>query len=291
MAFKFAFITDTHFYPNAPQNFGGGMQQQESSVEVYTELIRQLNEFQPQFIIHGGDIVCGGDSFEMPPEQYEAALAQVKGFEGQLNAPCHYIPGNHDLNPVTGSKAAYLDVFGTDGLAYTSFVHEDLKFILLDAQEVPKDLTHGHIGDQQLEWFWAELQAAADAGQEVLLFSHQLLFPTEEFQGEGSRIDNSEAVAAILDNFDHVLAGFHGHVHLNRAVERRGVWYAITAGVICYPMMWRQVYVEPGQIRIESCQIGLPEVVAKSAAVNPDNNERLMGSEKDRSFVVRRGRR
>ena len=61
MAFRFAFITDTHLYPDAPQNFGGdGSQQQESSIEIYTELIRQLNEFQPEFVIHGGDIVCGG---------------------------------------------------------------------------------------------------------------------------------------------------------------------------------------------------------------------------------------
>ncbi|MCH8290880.1 metallophosphoesterase, partial [Candidatus Poribacteria bacterium] len=93
MAFKFAFITDTHFYPNAPQNFGGGTQQQESSVEIYTELIRQLNEFQPEFVIHGGDIVCGGESFEMPVDDFKAALARAKQFEECLNAPCYYMPG------------------------------------------------------------------------------------------------------------------------------------------------------------------------------------------------------
>ncbi len=156
----------------------------------------------------------------MTVDQHEAALAQAKGFEEQLHAACYYIPSNHDLDPVTGSKAAYLNHFGVDGLAYTSFVHEDLRFILLDSQEVPTDLTHGHIGERQLEWLWNELQAAADADQEALLFSHQLICPPpQEFQGLGARIDNSETVLDILNSFDHLLVTFHGHLHLNRVYE------------------------------------------------------------------------
>jgi len=291
MAFRFAFITDTHLYPDAPQNFGGdGSQQQESSIEIYTELIRQLNEFQPEFVIHGGDIVCGGDSFGMTVEQYEAALRQAKRFEEQLNAPCYYIPGNHDLNPVTGSKATYLEHFSTDGRAYTSFVHEDIRFILVDSQEVPKDLTHGHIGERQLEWLREEFESAAGAEQGVLLFAHQLIFPPQEFQGLGARIDNTEAVLAILDEFDPLLATFHGHLHLNRVIKRRGVLYTITAAAICYPMMWRQVFVEADGIHVKSCQLELPEIVAKSAAASPDRHELLLGSETDREFVIRRRR-
>ena len=291
MAFKFAFITDTHFYPNAPQNFGGETQQQESSVEIYTELIRQLNEFQPEFVIHGGDIVCGGESFEMPVDDFKVALARAKQFEECLNAPCYYMPGNHDLNPVTGSKANYLDVFGTDGIAYTSFVHDNLRFILLDSQEVPEDVTHGHIGENQLEWLRAELKSAAEMNQEVLLFSHQLLFPTQEFEGLGARIDNSEAIGEVLDDFDHILAGFHGHLHINRVARRRGVLYAITAAVVCYPMMWRQVFVETDRIRVKSCQLDLPDIVAKSDAVDPDRTQMRLGSDTDREFIVHRRRK
>jgi 3',5'-cyclic AMP phosphodiesterase CpdA len=289
MAFNFAFITDTHLYPDAPQDFGAGVQQSKSSVALYSELIRQLNEFGPEFVIHGGDIVCGGDSFEMPVEQYEAALGQAKQFGEQLHAPCYYIPGNHDLNPVSGSKTAYLNHFGIDGLAYTSFVHEDLRFILLDTQEVDRDLTHGHIGETQLEWFSGELQAAADAAQEVFIFSHQLLFPPEEFDGLGARIDNPEAVLEILDQFNHVLAAFHGHLHINRVINRRDVFYAITSAVICYPMMWRQVFVEAEHIHVKSCQLNLPDIVASSADAQPERHQHVLGSEADREFTIRRG--
>lgn len=290
MAFKFAFITDTHLYPNAPQDFGGGIQQSRSSVALYSELIRQLNEFEPEFVIHGGDIVCGGESFEMPTDEYEAALGQAKQFGEQLHAPCYYIPGNHDLNPVSGSKTAYLDHFGLDGLAHTSFVHEDLRFILLDTQEVPQDLTHGHIGETQLAWFNSELEAAADANQEVVIFAHQLLFPPEEFDGLGARIDNPEAVLEILDQFDHVLAAFHGHLHINRVIDRRGVLYAITSAVICYPMMWRQVFVEAEHIHVKSCQLNLPDILANSADAQPERIQNVLGSEEDRAFIIHRGK-
>lgn len=288
MAFRFAFITDTHLYPDAPENFGDGSQQQKSSVEICTELIRQLNDFQPAFVIHGGDIVCGGDGFGTTSNQHEALLVEAEQLEKQLDAPCYYIPGNHDLDPVTGSKATYLDHFGVDGLGYSSFIHEDLRFILLDSQEVPEDLAYGHIGECQLRWLQTELQEAADANQEVLLFSHQLIFPPQELQGPGAQIDNSEAVLEILDGCDCLLATFHGHLHLNRVVKRKDVVYTITAAMICYPMMWRQVFVESDYIRVRSCQLDLPAIVAKSAAAAPDNNQARLGSEADREFVIRR---
>ena len=77
MPFNFAFITDTHLFPNAPKNFGNSTQMQEDCLEIHQELIRQLNDFKPEFVIHGGDIVCGGDSFGMTSEQYLASLGEA----------------------------------------------------------------------------------------------------------------------------------------------------------------------------------------------------------------------
>ena len=72
--FKFAFITDTHLYLNAPKNFASGLQQQKNSLALYEKLVEQLNAFEPDFVIHGGDIVCGGKSFDMSAEEYETTL-------------------------------------------------------------------------------------------------------------------------------------------------------------------------------------------------------------------------
>ncbi|HHZ92835.1 TPA: hypothetical protein EYN98_05720 [Candidatus Poribacteria bacterium] len=288
MPFNFAFITDTHLFPNAPKNFGNGTQMQEDCLEIHQELIRQLNDFKPEFVIHGGDIVCGGDSFGMTSEQYLASLGEAKDLNSNIEAPIYYIPGNHDLDPITGSKDAYQERFGYGQFAYTSFIHEDLRFILLDAQEVDEDLAYGHIGHEQLRWLEEELNAASDEGQQVLIFAHQLVSPSEEFEELGARIDNSEEVMRVIDGFNNVLAMFHGHLHLNRIMERNNVFHTITAGIICYPMMWRKITVDNGLIRIRSAQLNVPRLLAKSAVARNDRGAKLLGSETDRDFIIQR---
>ena len=220
--FKFAFITDTHLYPNASRNFVGGLQQQKNSVALYEKLVEQLNAFEPAFVIHGGDIVCGGNSFGMTAEEYESALDKAQALGEKINAPCYYIPGNHDLHPETGSKDDYLAHFGINGMGSVSFVHENIRFILLDAQEVPEDLTHGYISTNQLAWAERELKRARDYDQDVFIFSHQLPFPNVEFQGVGSRVANSAEVLEIMAPFDRqILAFFCGHLHLNRVFREQ----------------------------------------------------------------------
>lgn len=287
--FKFAFITDTHLYVNAPQNFASGLQQQKNSVRLYERLVEQLNVFDPDFVIHGGDIVCGGKSFGMSTEEFETTLDAAQQFGHQINAPCYYIPGNHDLHPETGSKASYLSRFSTNGMGSTSFVHENIRFILLDAQEVPEDLTHGYISTNQLAWAERELKRARDYNQEVFIFSHQLPFPTVEFQSAGSRVANSAEVLEVTAPFDKQILGFFcGHLHLNRVFREQGMLCIISSGIICYPMMWRQVWVYPDRIEIKSVPVDLPDVLAESEAANPDNTPYLLGRERDLNLTIAR---
>lgn len=287
--FKFAFITDTHLYPNAPENFASGLQQQKNSLALYEKLIEQLNAFDPAFVIHGGDIVCGGNSFDMSAEEYEHALHRAEQLGKRLKAHCHYIPGNHDLDPETGSKTSYLARFGVNGMASTSFVRENIRFILLDSQEVPEDLTHGYISTNQLAWLEGQLKSATDYGEEVFIFSHQLPFPNVEFQGIGSRIGNSAEFLEIVAPFEKQILGFFcGHLHLNRVFREQDMLCIVTSGIICYPMMWRQVHVYPDRIEIRSSPVDLPEVLAQSAAANPDNNPYLYGRPTDRNFSISR---
>ncbi len=287
--FKFAFFTDTHLYPNATQNYAGGLQQQKNSVALYEKLIEQLNVFEPEFVIHGGDIVSGGNSFDMSAEEYEAALHTVQVLGERLKMPCYYIPGNHDLDPETGSKASYLERFGINGMGSTCFVKENIRFILLDSQEVPKDLTHGYVSTNQLAWVEREMKKAADYGEEIIFFSHQLPFPSVEFQGVGSRIANSAEIIEVVAPFEKQILGFFcGHLHLNRVFREQGMLCIVTSGIICYPMMWRQVFVYPDRIDVKSIPVDLPDVLAESEAANPDNNPYLSGRPRDQEFTIQR---
>ena len=286
---KFAFITDTHLYPNAPQNFAGGLQQQMNSLALYERVIEQINEFNPTFVVHGGDIVSGGNSFDMSSQDYVDALNVAKSLGEKLNAPIYYIPGNHDLDPETGSKASYLECFGINNRGSTSFVKENIRFILMDAQEVPEDLTHGYVSTNQLAWVERELKMAADYGEEIIIFTHQLPFPSVEFQGVGSRIANSAEILEVVAPFEQqILAFFCGHLHLNRVYREQGLLCIITSGVICYPMMWRQVCVYPDRVEVLSVPVDLPEVYADSEAVNPDNNPYYYGRPRDIDFTIPR---
>lgn len=287
--FKFAFITDTHLYLNATQNYAGGLQQQINSLALYEKLIDQLNEFDPAFVVHGGDIVCGGNSFDMSAEEYEESLHTAKLLGERLNMSCYYIPGNHDLDPETGSKTSYIERFGINGMGSTCFVKENIRFILLDAQEVPKDLTHGYVSTNQLAWVERELKKASDYGEEIIFFSHQLPFPSVEFQGVGSRIANSAEIMEIVAPFEKQILGFFcGHLHLNRVFREQGMLCIVTSGIICYPMMWRQVYVYSDRIEVKSVPIDLPDVLAESESVNPDNNLYLSGRPRDQEFTIQR---
>lgn len=288
--FKFAFITDTHLYLNAPKNFASGLQRQKESPELYQKLIEQLNAFDPAFVIHGGDVVCGGKSFDMTADDYEYALHRAKHYTQTLNAPCYHIPGNHDLDPESGSKASYTAIFGIDSRTYHSFMHQGIRFILLDAQELPEDLTHGYIGTAQLGWLESELKSAADKGQEVFIFSHQLLFPSVEFQGLGSRVANSAEVLEVIAPFDrNILACFCGHLHLNRIFREQGILCIVSAGTICYPMTYRQIYVSTDKFEGRTEQIHLPAAFERSEAANVDNNPYLSGRPRDQEFSIPRG--
>lgn len=287
--FKFAFITDTHLYPNAPQNFAGGLQQQLNSLALYERVIEQINEFDPAFVVHGGDIVCGGNSFDMSSEKYVEALNTAHSLGEKLTAPIYYIPGNHDLDPETGSKVSYLECFGINNRGSTSFAEDNVRFILMDTQEVPEDLTHGYVSTNQLAWVERELKKAADYGEEIIIFTHQLPFPSVEFQGVGSRVANSAEILEVVAPFERQIIGFFcGHLHLNRVFREQGLLCIITSGVICYPMMWRQVHVYPDRVEVRSVPVDLPEVYALSEAVNPDNNPYLSGRPRDQEFTIPR---
>ena len=92
-------------------------------------------------------------------------------------------------------------------------------------------------------------------------------------------------ILEIVAPFEKQILGFFcGHQHLNRVFREQGMLCIITAGIICYPMMWRQVHVFPDRIEVKSIPVDLPEVLAESEAVNPDNNLYLSGRPRDRGI-------
>ena len=82
MEFSFAFVTDTHIKvaEDSPGLPAGG--------ERYCRsFLRQAARANVRFVMHGGDVACGGHGFEATPEQFRRSMRRAKELEATLGLP------------------------------------------------------------------------------------------------------------------------------------------------------------------------------------------------------------
>ena len=110
MSVRFVFLTDTHYHPCAPKDFGAPKMLTRGR-EVLDITAAAVNALKPDFIVHGGDLLCGGGSFEMPRETYLQSIEHVAQAYSGFDAPAYYVPGNHDCDADTRSLDAFASRF------------------------------------------------------------------------------------------------------------------------------------------------------------------------------------
>jgi predicted MPP superfamily phosphohydrolase len=66
MPVRFAFLTDTHHYPDAPENFGAPKMLTRSQ-EVLDAIPPALNTQAFDFVVHGGDFLCARSTKPQQP--------------------------------------------------------------------------------------------------------------------------------------------------------------------------------------------------------------------------------
>ena len=169
------------------------------------------------------------------------------------------------------------DLVRPSGQNYGALRRAGWRLLLLDSMDgLTSDSDgHGHIGPSQLRWMGVQLAAAADAGENVALISHQLLVePTTP--GAAGRlppflslqqdfVDNRHEVLRLLKKHPHVRLSLHAHVHANTLTMRHGIVFASSAAASEYPMQWREVHVLPCEIRLRTRPLHLPLLLDKSA--------------------------
>ena len=169
------------------------------------------------------------------------------------------------------------DLVRPSGQNYGALRRAGWRLLLLDSMDgLTSDSDgHGHIGPAQLRWMGVQLAAAADAGENVALISHQLLVePTTP--GAAGRlpaflslqqdfVDNRHEVLRLLKKHPHVRLSLHAHVHANTLTMRHGIVFASSAAASEYPMQWREVHVLPCEIRLRTRPLHLPLLLDKSA--------------------------
>ncbi|HAA93382.1 MAG TPA: hypothetical protein DCE33_13115, partial [Rhodospirillaceae bacterium] len=185
--------------------------------------VAMLNDLNPEFIIHLGDVV---HPVPMLPT-FDSACAAAKTILGKLEAPIHFIPGNHDVGdkpnpqmPAAGVSDANMDAFEAQfGDTWSSFDRDDCHFTLVNAELMNSGLAREK---EQAEWLEEDLASAGDRRKFVFIHYPPCVRAEDEAQSYDNIDEPARAWLLELIKEYWVEALFCGHVH-NFFYNRHGM--------------------------------------------------------------------
>ncbi len=213
---RFIHISDTHIGPSKDFELQG--------VNTYNPFQKVLEgiqslPFQPDFIIHTGDIAADPDR-----QSYSLFASMVK----DIHIPFYYVTGNHDESAMIKSELQIgeKEDLMTDNLVYR-FEVSRRRFLVLDGRGPREIDPHGTISDEQFDIIDKELSK----DQPLSIFIHFPLLPIDcswvdrdMLLFEGDRLH--DLFAAHAEKINGV---FFGHLHRGTTVIKDGVRYSSVA--------------------------------------------------------------
>jgi len=284
----FVFVTDSHHYPDASEDFSAPKMLTQSQ-RVLDAMPAAINALNPDFVVHGGDLLCGGSSFEMPWGTYTRAVEEVASACSRFQASTYHVPGNHDSD----AQQASFDLFAQ---------HIPIPEILDIVNVGPRwrlavaNVYHDCCPISKPCGIWTEAldQALRNAartaeadGRALILGIHPWVVPHE------SQWDNPEPPGVILEGrriqetikthpaLSMILTG---HYHRNRISLFHDCLILDTACLIGYPMGFREIWIgDNGTFRTRFHTLDLPDVLKTSyARSTPEENAVWAGRLEDR---------
>jgi len=268
MSIRFVFVTDSHHHADAPRDFGAPKMLTRSR-EVLDAMVPAINALEPEFIMHGGDLLCGGDSFEISRETYLRSIEEVAEVLAELKAPVYYVPGNHDCDAQQGSFEEFARRFSIPQTLEVVEPAPRLRLALANVyQQNPLEDSAGTWTDELDRALRAAAEKAYKERCALLLVIHPWVFPYHEAQGDfkpGGFVNNPERVLETVVENSAIVAVFTGHKHINRIRVYRDFLVVDTACLIGFPMGFREVWLEEdGYFRTRFHQLDLPELIQAS---------------------------
>ncbi len=262
----FVFITDTHYWPAAPKDFGSPKMLTRGR-EIHDALVPAVNALNPEFVVHGGDFLCGGSAFDLPTETFERSIRDTrKTFDG-LRASLYAVPGNHDCDAQTWKFNAFNEAFGTSDALAVDAVAPNLRifraniFLGNTAEKGSGEWTDEH--DELLRE--ADRLSCADQTPS-LLFLHSWILPdTIPEDGSDGRgcVEGAGRLLETVSQCPSIVAVFTGHRHVNRITAYRDFLIVDTACLIGYPFGFREISLsDDGWFSTRFHRLDLPDVMA-----------------------------
>ncbi len=241
---RFVFVTDSHYWRNAPKDYGAPKMLTKGR-EIHDALVPAVNTLAPEFIVHGGDFLCGGSAFDLPTDILCQSVQDVRDSFDGFAAEFYPVTGNHDCDAQTWKFDVFHEAFGASEPIAVDRVASDLHILranvfLGDTKEKGSgEWTDAH--DTHLRE--ADRQALADRTPTVL-FLHSWILPNatpeEGTEGRGC-VEGARRLLETVSECLSIVAVFTGHMHINRITAYRDFLIVDTACLIGYPFGFREV--------------------------------------------------
>lgn len=180
---------------------------------------KEINEDNPVFIVHLGNIVYGGKEW-MGIKRKDISLQynQFFRYASTLNPILYTVKGEMDL--YNDSSELYQVYSGRED--YYSFNYGNLHFIILDTND-----SAGEMSKEQLLWLENDLAEYRDA--HIFVFSHHpIVIPRRnQSHADKSILQESDRLHRIFNQYP-VKAVFSGHWSSYNLVKRDTIIYYIT---------------------------------------------------------------
>lgn len=238
---RIGLVADAQFADVAP----AGTRHYRRSLAKLGEAVERFNREDLAFVVHLGDLI------DREWSSFDAILPVLS----TCRHPVRHVLGNHDFEVADSLKPRVPERLGM-GTRHHAFAAGGFRFLVLDTNDVstyahPADSPrtagardrlsvlegsglaqarpwNGALGEKQLAWFSRQLEAARQAGEPVVVFSHHPLHPAG-----GHNAWNDEEVLAIAGGHDSpVVAWFCGHNHAGAFGSRDGVHHVTLHGMV-----------------------------------------------------------
>lgn len=192
---------------------------------ITPQLISDMKQYQPTFILWTGDVIAGKD-----PNNSSLIQQEYQKFLGLLpvaGVPVFNVPGNHEMNAAKNAPCKTMETLYQQNMVtelYGAFAYGNSRFVGLNTDSVKKAANckpptkkydnKGWVNKDQLDSLDAYLKANADA-QYIFIFMHRPMFPKSGGVGlDAASTTKLKKIFKKYKNIAYVLAA-HEHLYYN----------------------------------------------------------------------------
>ncbi|HEM3587745.1 TPA: metallophosphoesterase [Streptococcus suis] len=261
-------------------------------------LVEQVEREHPSLLLVSGDLTLNGEKQSMVELAQYFTQIEEKGTEVLV------IPGNHDIASgwarafkgdqqiVTDQVTAqqFSDIFDDHGyqqassrdqasLSYLAKPFSNAWFLMLDSNIYSDGYgkgappTNGRIKKETLDWIDVQLQAAKEAGVNLIPVVHHNVLQQHAMLSKGYTLDNAADLKALFNQYS-IQFGFSGHTHSQNIVEEDlgQVSYSevVNGAFSIYPAIIGQLSLGNASIHYQKTQLDMASWTEKHQPSDPN---------------------